>query len=273
MAAQKPVKGFSFTPQQLRIYGIVGSVVGIYLTAALNAATGTKIFSFIAAIAALFAVLWGANAIRRICAYGLGTGVPAMGMLCTGMGCVAAVFGLNLAGQIGFEIAGPIITLIYALAFGYIVGSLSNKIMKFNIPIMEEGLLDGAGACTMAILAWSVALSGSLAFNTIIADVYNTGFLAIIFILGGMALFHPFNANLGPDEKQDRTLIDGMMVGGLAMIALGICAILTLGLVAGMLEIVVGFAIWYYFYIWYFRLVKRDAAAVVGTGLLPPSAL
>jgi tetrahydromethanopterin S-methyltransferase subunit C len=40
-----------------------------------------------------------------------------------------------------------------------------------------------------------------------------------------------------------------------------------------MLTIVVGFAIWYYFYIWYFRLTTRDAAAVVGTGLLPPSAL
>jgi tetrahydromethanopterin S-methyltransferase subunit C len=35
----------------------------------------------------------------------------------------------------------------------------------------------------------------------------------------------------------------------------------------------VGFAIWYYFFIWYYRLATRDASAVVGTGLLPPSAL
>jgi tetrahydromethanopterin S-methyltransferase subunit C len=196
-----------------------------------------------------------------------------MGMLCTGMGCVAAVFGVNIAGQIGFEYAGPIITLVYSLIFGFVVGTLCNKVMKFNIPIMEEGLTDGAGACTMAILAWSVTISGSLSYNTIIADVYNTGFLAIIFILGGMALFHPFNANLGPDEKQDRTLVDGVMVGGLAMIALGICSLKTLDLPSAMVTIVVGFAVWYYFYVWYFRLAKRDAAAVVGTGLLPPSAL
>jgi tetrahydromethanopterin S-methyltransferase subunit C len=178
-----------------------------------------------------------------------------------------------IATLMGFEILGPIITLIYALVFGYVIGVLCNKVMKFNIPIMEEGLTDGAGACTMAVLAWSVTLSGSLSFNTLIADVYNTGFLAIIFILGGMALFHPFNANLGPDEKQDRTLVDGLMVGGLAMIALGICSITTLDLASAMVTIVVGFAVWYYFYVWYFRLVKRDAAAVVGTGLLPPSAL
>jgi tetrahydromethanopterin S-methyltransferase subunit C len=104
-----------------------------------------------------------------------------------------------------------------------------------------------------------------------VATVFNTGFLAIIFICGGLAILHPFNANLGPDEKQDRTLINGVMVGGLSTIATGICALFTLGLAAGMVEIVVGFAVWYYFYMWYYRLVKRDASAVVGTGLLPPS--
>jgi tetrahydromethanopterin S-methyltransferase subunit C len=57
------------------------------------------------------------------------------------------------------------------------------------------------------------------------------------------------------------------------MIGVGICSLVTLGLAPAMLTIVVGFAIWYYFYIWYFRLTTRDAAAVVGTGLLPPSAL
>ena len=52
------LKGFTFTPQQLRMYGIIGSVVGIYLTVGLNVLTGTKLFSFIGSIAALFAVLW-----------------------------------------------------------------------------------------------------------------------------------------------------------------------------------------------------------------------
>ena len=264
---------FKLEPQQLRIYGIVGSVVGVYLTHFLNGALHTTVFSFLGSLAALFAVLWGANAIRRICAYGLGTGVPSMGMLAIGMASVASLFGLNIAEQFGFGIAGVIIALVYSLIFGYIVGTICNKVIKFNIPIMEEGLTDISGACTMALLAWSITVSGSLGYNIIVKDVFNTGFLAMIFILGGMAIFHPFNANLGPDEKQDRTLVDGLMVGGVAMIALGICSILTLGLMTGMVTIVVGFALWYYTYIWYFRLAKMDAAKVVGTGLLPPSAL
>ncbi len=267
------VRGFKLEPQQLRIYGIAGSVIGIYLAHFLNALTGTTVFSFLGSLAALFAVLWGANAIRRICAYGLGTGVPSMGMLALGMASVAALFGLNFAEQIGLGIAGVIIALVYSLAFGYVIGVICNKVIKFNIPIMEEGLTDISGAGTMAILAWSVTISGSLGYNIIVKDVFNTGFLAIIFICGGMALFHPFNANLGPDEKQDRTLVDGLMVGGLSMIAVGISSILTLGLGPSMVTIIVGFAVWYYCYVWYFRLAKRDAAAVVGTGLLPPSAL
>jgi tetrahydromethanopterin S-methyltransferase subunit C len=267
------LKRFKLEPQQLRIYGIAGSVIGIYLAYALNAMTGTNVFSFLGSLAALFAVLWGANATRRICAYGLGTGVPSMGMLAIGMASVASLFGLNIAEQLGFGIAGVIIALVSSLIFGYIIGTICNKVIKFNIPIMEEGLTDISGAATMALLAWGFTVSGSLSYNVMVADVFNTGFLGIIFILGGMAIFHPFNANLGPDEKQDRTLVDGLMVGGVAMIALGICSILTLGLASGLLTIVVGFAVWYYTYVWYFRLAKADAAAVVGTGLLPPSAL
>jgi tetrahydromethanopterin S-methyltransferase subunit C len=260
-------------PKKLRIYGLVGSVVGLYLAWILNTATGTNIFSFVGALAALFGVVMGANAVRRVCAYGIGTGVPSIGMLSLGMGVVAVLFGLNIAEQLGMGILGPIIALVYSVIFGYVIGLIANRVMGFNIPVMEEGLFDLSGAGTMAILGWTFAISGSLAYSDIVATVINTGFLAIIFICGGLAILHPFNANLGPDEKQDRTLVNGVMVGGMSTIATGVCALMTLGLAAGMVEIVVGFAVWYYFYVWYFRLAKRDASAVVGTGLLPPSAL
>jgi tetrahydromethanopterin S-methyltransferase subunit C len=267
------LRRFKIEPQKLRIYGIVGSIVGIYLAAGLNVATGTTVFSFIGSLAALPAILWGANAIRRVCAYGIGTGVPSIGMLALGMAVVATLFGLNLAERVGFGALGVIIAVAYSMIFGYIIGLLANKVIKFNIPVMEEATTDLSGAGTLAILGWSITISGSLSYNAIVSDVFNTGFLAVIFILGGMALFHPFNANLGPDEKQDRTLINGLMVGGLAMIAMGICSIYTLDLNTAMLTILVGFAVWYYFWVSYFRLVKADASAVVGTGLLPPSAL
>jgi len=253
------------------MYGLVGSVVGIYLGAILNSALGTNLFSFIGAVAAIFAVVMGANAVRRVCAYGIGTGVPSIGMLALGMGVIAVMFGLSLAETLGFVMLGPIITLIYAGVFGYIIGVIANKVIKFNIPVMEEGNADLSMAGAMALLGWSFAISGTLGYDAILNTVLNTGYIAIIFIAGGLAILHPFNANLGPDERQDRTLVNSIMCGGIAMIVTGIAALLTQGLAAGLLQLVIGFAIWYYFFKMYYRLVKRDASAVVGTGLLPPS--
>jgi len=261
----------AFDPKKLRIYGLVGSVVGIYLGAILNSALNTEVFSFIGAVAAIFAVVMGANAVRRVCAYGIGTGVPSIGMLALGMGIIAVMFGLSVAETLGFGMLGPIITLVYAGIFGYIIGVIANKVIKFNIPVMEEGNADLSMAGAMAILGWSFAISGTLGYADIVNDVLMTGYIAIIFIAGGLAILHPFNANLGPDEKQDRTLVNAIMVSGIAMITTGIAALLTQGLAAGLLQLIIGFAIWFYFFRMYYRLVKRDASAVVGTGLLPPT--
>jgi len=261
----------AYDPKKLRMYGLVGSVVGIYLGAILNSALDTEVFSFMGAIAAIFAVLMGANAVRRVCAYGIGTGVPSIGMLALGMGIIAVMFGLSVAESLGFGLLGPIITLIYAGVFGYVIGVIANKVIKFNIPIMEEGNADLSMAGALAILGWSFAISGTLGYADIVNDVLMTGYIAIIFIAGGLAILHPFNANLGPDEKQDRTLVNAVMVSGIAMITTGIAALLTQGMAAGLLQLVIGFAIWYYYFKMYYRLVKRDASAVVGTGLLPPT--
>jgi tetrahydromethanopterin S-methyltransferase subunit C len=261
----------AYDPKKLRMYGLVGSVVGIYLGAILNSAMDTNVFSFIGAVAAIFAVVMGANSVRRVCAYGIGTGVPSIGMLALGMGIIAVMFGLSVAESLGFGMLGPIITLIYAGVFGYIIGVIANKVIKFNIPVMEEGNADLSMAGALAILGWSFAISGTLGYADIVNDVLMTGYIAIIFIAGGLAILHPFNANLGPDEKQDRTLVNAIMVSGLAMVATGIAALLTQGLAAGLLQLVIGFAIWFYFFKMYYRLVKRDASAVVGTGLLPPT--
>jgi tetrahydromethanopterin S-methyltransferase subunit C len=261
----------AYDPKKLRMYGLVGSVVGIYIGAILNSALDTNLVSFIGAVAAIFAVVMGANAVRRVCAYGIGTGVPSIGMLALGMGIIAVMFGLSMAETLGSVLLGPIIILIYAGVFGYVVGVIANKVIKFNIPVMEEGNADLSMAGAMAILGWSFAVSGSLGYVNILNDVLMTGYIAIIFIAGGLAILHPFNANLGPDEKQDRTLVNAIMVSGLAMIATGIAAIATQGLAAGLLQLVIGFAIWFYFFKMFYRLVKRDASAVVGTGLLPPT--
>ena len=56
----------------------------------------SPLFSFFGALGAICATIWGADAVRRVASYGLGTGVPSIGLLALGMGIVAALFGLSV---------------------------------------------------------------------------------------------------------------------------------------------------------------------------------
>jgi tetrahydromethanopterin S-methyltransferase subunit C len=161
---------------------------------------------------------------------------------------------------------------VIALVFGYFIGFVTNKVIKLNIPVLEECLMDLGGAGAMVLIGLSVLATGIIDYNVIFNEVINTGYIALIFIIGALAILHPFNANLGPDEQQDRTLSHAVSTGALAMIAAGIASVGTIG-AAGVLTILIGFVIWITFYRRFFRLVKRDASAVVPTGLLPPGGM
>ncbi len=117
-------------------------------------------------------------------------------------------------------------------------------------------------------------VAGSMDFAVITKEVITTGYIAPIFILGALGILHPFNASLGPDETQDRTLIHALSCGAITMTIGGICSIAVIGAVAGMISTVIGLAIWYVTFMGFVKLVKRDAGdGYVGTGLLPPGAM
>ncbi len=82
-------------------------------------------------------------------------------------------------------------------------------------------------------------------------------------------MLHPFNANLGPDEKQDRTLYTAFEKSAIAMIIAGIVALSVQNASAGMVTIIIGIFLWYIGFMGFYERVKRDAFKVVGTGLLP----
>lgn len=260
------------TPNQVATKGAVVGLVGIYLVY-LNTILDVTWFAFLAGIGAVFAIRWGADAVRRVCSYGIGTGVPSIGMLALGMGLVAAVFGLAFGNTIGVMIIGPIAGFIVAVAIGWVIGTLANKVIKLNIPIMERCCMEIAGAGVLAMIGLSAVIAGSFEYAAVLEEVIQTGYIAPVFILGALGILHPFNASLGPDETQDRTLTHAYSTGAVAMTIAGICSIAVLGSVAA-ISIVVGAIIWYVNFTGFVRLVKRDAGAgYVGTGLLPPGAM
>ena len=87
-----------------------------------------------------------------------------------------------------------------------------------------------------------------------------TPIVAVAFILGAIAVQHPFNACLGPSWKQDRMLMLAAECGFLSMIPVAFMSIAYLSTSAAIVSLIVSVAGWLYSYTQYLGLSRRDAA-------------
>ncbi len=85
--------------------------------------------------------------------------------------------------------------------------------------------------------------------------------IAVIFMLGAIAIQHSFNACLGPGEQQDRTLMLAAECGFLSMIPVAIISFAFIGLLPALVALLVSIVGWLYTYTKYIELSKRDAYA------------
>jgi tetrahydromethanopterin S-methyltransferase subunit C len=248
-------------PNTLTAMGVAGGLVGIYLAYFLG--PSSPVFFTLGAVGAVFACVWGADVVRRVASYGLGTGVPSIGMLALGMGIIAVLFGLSL----GLGAAGPLVAFIASCVIGAIIGIISVKIVGMTIPIMVRSTTEIAGAGALLILGLSIVIAGSLDYAIVVREVVTTGFIMMIYIAGGMAMLHPHNSNLGPDETQDRLLALSAEKAGIAVVLAGFASVA--GWATIIVTMIIGILIWYIYFGKYYSFVKRDAYKVVDTGMLP----
>ncbi|MCE8426262.1 MAG: tetrahydromethanopterin S-methyltransferase subunit C [Candidatus Methanoperedens sp.] len=245
------------SPNTLALFGIIGGLIGIYLSPYAPAA---------GSIGAICAVIWGAEAVRRVAKYGLGTGVPSIGQIALGMGIIAAMFGLAIVKD--KILAGPIVSLITASVIGLIIGWFAQNVIKMKIPVMIRCMTEIAASGALIIIGYSASVAGNYEFNNIVNLVFDNGVILAVFWVGAVAMLHPFNACLGPDEKQQRLLYLAGSTGAITMALMGIAALMTLGL-GGAITLVLGIILWLVFYKKFWDEVYKDAASVVGTGLIP----
>ncbi len=254
---------------QLVIYGLVGSLVLIYLTY-LNTITGTQYFAFFGGLAAVVALIWGTDTIKHLCSYGLGTGVPSAGMIALGSGVIAALFGATTG------IAAPIVTIIIAAIIGAVAGVMANHVVRMDIPVMIISLTELAIVGAMTVLGLAAMACGTFEFiGMITGEISTLGFavetyefsliggsiIAVIFMLGAIAIQHSFNACLGPGERQDRTLMLAAECGFLSMITVAIISFAFIGFIPALISLLVSVIGWIYTYTQYIALSKRDAYA------------
>ncbi len=250
------------SPNKLMLFGIIGGLVGIYASPLFPPYS-----SIFGALGAICAVIWGAESVRRVAKYGLGTGVPSIGQIALGMGIIAAMFGLAIVKSM--PLAGPIVSVITASIIGFIIGWFAQNVIKMKIPVMIRCMTESAVSGALIIIGFSAAVAGNYDFvGSFIPKVFDNGVVLAVYWVGTVAMCHPFNATLGPDEKQKRLLYLAGSTGAITMALMGIAAIMTLGIM-GAVTLVIGVILWLIFYKKFWDEVYNDAAAVVGTGLIP----
>jgi len=255
----------------LAAVGIIGGLICIYAAYFLNTYFKVSYFAFLGAAGAILAIVWGADAVRKICKYGIGTGVPSIGMLAFGMGLLATLLGLKIGDYVGIVYVGPIAALILALVQGAIIGFVANAVLKMKIPTMQIGMIFIAGAASLILMGFTTTITGSFTYSSMIKFVFAPGFIAPLFMIGALPMLHPFNACLGPDEDQRRTLTLAVESGLLSTMMFGIMslAIFPNSMLSSLITIVLALIGWAYAYLAYFNKVKESGVVVLATGVLP----
>ncbi|MBZ9570293.1 tetrahydromethanopterin S-methyltransferase subunit C [Methanobrevibacter sp. TMH8] len=265
--------GGSIGAEKLMLLGIVGGLLGIYLVQ-FNPVFGPVL----ASLGAVCAIVWGADAIRRVASYGLGTGVPSIGYMSLSIGIIGALAGVAIVTTTfmkGLGMLGPILALIFAMVLGLIVGVIAKKIVGMKIPILERCTAEIAGAAALSVLGFSATLAGTYTIDGILASVVAPGFIALFFIMNTMAIQHPFNACLGPNEDQVRTLKLAAATAFLAMVVTGILTIINpepntwMGIPVWLVVIVIATIGWIISIRAYILDSFKQAASVKWAGLWP----
>jgi tetrahydromethanopterin S-methyltransferase subunit C len=246
-------------PNHLAAIGVVSGLAGVYL----------GFFSpIVAAALAIPALVWAADAIRRVAGYGLGTGVPSIGNLSVGMGILAALVGLR------YE---PAVGLGFAAAWGLLYGIVIGRLKILEIPVFTRCVTELAAGASLAFMCLlSAAVGGYIPgfFEArLLPNLFVTGFVAVIFWASSLAIAHPFNACLGPAERQARTLRLAVGVAGIDVTLAGIAALGVSGVSPSLISpavaagiIVVGTLAWLGGYYLFIKISMREAAVTLWTG-------
>jgi tetrahydromethanopterin S-methyltransferase subunit C len=235
-------------------------------------------FAFFGGLAMIIALIWGSHTIKVLCSYGIGTGVPSAGMIAFGSGVIAMLLATK------FGMAAPIVATILAALIGFILGYISNNILNMKIPAMVQALTEMAIVGALSLMGFAALITGGFTFATLtkgtvsilglsIGSTQNSfiggALIAVAFLLGAIAIQHPFNATLGPGWKQDRMLMLTAECGFLSMIVAAIMSFAFISTGSAMISLLVAILGWAYTYNQYICLSKRDAAAWLDSKPIP----
>jgi tetrahydromethanopterin S-methyltransferase subunit C len=160
-----------------------------------------------------------------------------------------------------------LIGLVLAVILGGVVALVGKRVIGMKIPVLVSCTMELAGASALSVLAFSAAIAGSYLMPAIVVSVVSTGFIGLLFIMNTMAIQHPFNACLGPNENRVRTL---KLAGATSFFAMTIVGILAIGSNRAWWVIaVIGAIAWFISMRAFIQASADEAASVAWTGWWP----
>ena len=237
-----------------------------------------QLFSFFGGLAVVAALIWGSHTIKVLCSYGIGTGVPSAGMIAFGSGVIAMLLATK------FGVLAPIVALVLAAVIGFILGYVSNNILNMKIPAMVQALTEMAVVGALSLMGFAALMTGGFTFTGLTTGSVSVmgmtlptyqqsfiggGLIAVAFLLGAIAIQHPFNARLGPGWKQDRMLMLTAECGFLSMIVAAVMSFALISAGSALIALIVAIIGWVYTYSQYMEMSKRDAAAWLDAKPIP----
>jgi len=254
-----------YPENQIIVIGTVLAILGMYISQFFP-----QVSMILGGLLASAATVAGANSTRKVAAYGLGTGVPSIGMLSLGMGIISSVSGIYLINTLVKEFnvvnealyAIPIVVTVISIVLGYIVGRLTVKPIGMKIPIMVESMTKLSLMGALSIMGFCTAYAGGFLPDTIIKGSIENGVMALAFIAAGMAILHPFNACLGPNENHKRTLILAVACGFLTWFVFSVAKLDIISTIASLV-------LWAIVYREFIKQSLKDACAVYYTPEIP----
>ncbi|WP_459201399.1 tetrahydromethanopterin S-methyltransferase subunit MtrC [Methanococcus sp. CF] len=247
-----------FPENQVLAIGAVLSLIGMYV-----AQFVPSLAMLIGGLLAAGACVAGANTTRRVAAYGLGTGVPSIGMVSLGMGTISALAGILIPSVFGIPaLATPILAAVIAVIVGFIVGKLTQNPVGMKVPIIVSSMTKLSLMGALAILGFCTAFAGGFSADIIINGAITNGVIALAFIAAGMSILHPFNACIGPDESHKRTITLAVACGLMAWLIFSIAKL-------DIVSTAVAAIFWLYTYGSFVKMSLADACEVKYVPELP----
>lgn len=247
--------------QILMLISIIGGLFCIY-------ASNINLLGGLLSIAlAAIATVYGTNTLRHIGKYSLGTGVPSIVYLLSSVGLISYLLAITLSIYINQMMLFPISSIIFAIILALFISLICKHIFGIQVEILTKSFISITISSVLLISAMSTLIAQTYNPLIIYENIIQSGIIIILMIMAIMAIQQPYNACMGPNEDQYRTLTLALSNTFLMLIIISTISILTSKY--WILYLIISLVGWFISFRKYLNYTKHQAASIKSYGLWP----